>query len=166
LSDLKVQIKTVGPENPSGGNQSPETMYNQAFRDFVAGNIDLAIQEFNAYIDTYPAGDKAPFALLYLGDAFLIQKKQTQANIAFTRVINNYPESTKVPSALYKRSQVELAMQETQNAINDLKSIIDKYPSAPEAENAKARLLELGVGTAKPAPPAITPPEKTRPKTR
>jgi TolA-binding protein len=161
LNDLKVQAKSANQESAPGGSQSPEAMYNKAYRDFVQGgsNLDLAIQEFNAYIDTYPGGDKAAAALLNIGDAYLTQNKLSQANNAFTRIINNYADSESVIGALFKRAQVELAMQENQNAINDLKTIVDKYPTTQEAENAKAKLQELGVGAPKqPAP--------TRRKTR
>jgi len=152
LNELKVQAKTA-QESAPGGSQSPEVMYSQAYRDLVQGNLDLAIQEFNAYIDTYPGGDKAASALLNLGDAYLTQNKLSQANVAFTRIINNYSGTDSAPTALFKRSQVELAMQETQSAIDDLKSIVEKYPTAQEVENAKAKLKELGVGSApKPAP--------------
>jgi tol-pal system protein YbgF len=154
LSELRVQqAKGGNPENAPGTNQAPESLYNQAYRDFVQGNLDPAIQGFNAYVDTYPGGDKAASALLNIGEAYLTQNKLPQANSAFTRIINNYSGTDSVATALYKRAQVELAMQETQSALDDLKSIVEKYPSAPEAEIAKAKLKELGVSsTTKPAP--------------
>jgi tol-pal system protein YbgF len=158
LNEIKM-LRTANQENSPAGSQSPGVMFSRAYNDFVLGNLDLAIQEFNAFIDTFPGGDQAADALLYLGDAYLQQKKLPQANTAFTRVINNYSETIKVASALYKRAKVELDMKETQNAIDDLKSIVDKYPTAQDAENAKAKLLELGVS---PAPK----PEPTRRKTR
>jgi TolA-binding protein len=159
VRDLTVQIKTAAPEPPHGGSQSPEVMYSQAYRDFVQGNLDLAIQELNAYINTYPGGNKAASALLNLGDAYFLQNKLPQAKIAFTRVINDSDNPINLASALYKRAQVELTMQESQNAVADLKSIIEKYPTAQDAEKAKAKLQEL-------EPPAPKQPEPKRPKTR
>jgi TolA-binding protein len=153
LSELLVLIKAG--ENPPAAIQSPEVMYNQAYHDFVQGNLDPAIQEFNAFIDTYSGGDKAALALLNLGDAYLMQKKIQQANIAYTRVINNYSETIHVAPALFKRAKVELDMKESQNAIDDLNRIIEKYPTSQDAQNAKAMLKELVV-PAKSAP--------TRPK--
>jgi tol-pal system protein YbgF len=143
LSELKVQVEN---QEPPPRSQSPDIMYDQAHLDYIQGKIDLAVQGFNAYLDTYPKGEKAADVLLNLGDAYLIQKKLPQANIAFTRIINEYSDSPKVPSALFKRAQVELAMQETQNAIDDLRNIIEVYPGSQEAENAKAKLQELGAG--------------------
>jgi TolA-binding protein len=152
LNDLKVQVKTTNQESAPGGSLSQEAMFKRAYNDFVQGNLDPAIQEFNAYIDTYPGGEKAAAALLNIGDIYLTQNKLSEANNAFTRVINNYSGTDSVVGALYKRAQVELARQETQNAINDLNAIVEKYPSSQEAVNAKAKLSELNVGAAKPAP--------------
>ena len=126
-------------------------MYNQAFNDFVQGNLDLAIQEFSAYLSSYPGGDKAAAALLNMGDAYLNQNKLPQAIASFTRVINDYSGTDSVASALYKRAMAELAMQESDNAIADFKSIIEKYPASQEAELAKTELRKLGVGLTKPA---------------
>ncbi len=153
LNELKVQSKPLSQEGLPGGNLSPDSMYNQAYSDFVQGNLDLAIQEFTAYLNTYPGGDKAASALLNIGDAYLNQNKLPQAISSFTRVINDYSSSDKVvPSALYKRGLAEVAIQETDNAIADFKNVTEKYPTAQESEMAKAELKKLGVGTAKPAP--------------
>jgi tol-pal system protein YbgF len=153
ISELKVQSKslTQGSGNPGGGLSSSDSIYNQAFNDFVQGNFDLAIQGFTAYLGSFPTGDKAAAAQYYIGDSYLNQQKLPQAVSAFTRVVNDYPSSDKTASALYKRARAELALQETENAIADFKSVIERFPSAPESDLAKAELQKLGVGTSKPA---------------
>ena len=148
LSELKVQSKSIS----QGGGLSPESMYNQAFNDFVQGNLDLAIQEFTAYINAYPGGDKAASALCNIGDAYSTQNKLPQAIAVFTRVINEYPSSEVVATALYKRAIAELAMQETDNAIADYRDVIERFPESAEADRAQAELRKLGVSAKKPAP--------------
>ncbi|MBN2337327.1 MAG: tetratricopeptide repeat protein [Acidobacteria bacterium] len=150
LGELKVQSASLGPATSPG--LSPEVLYNQAFGDFVQGNFDLAIEGFSAYVSTYPAGEKAPDALLNIGDSHIGQNRLPQAVAAFTRVINDYAESAKVPSALYKRARVELAMQEKENATADLRHIVEKFPQSPEAGLAQAELDRLTAS--KPAAPA------------
>jgi len=144
LNELKVQSKAMEQDASSKGSLSPESMYNQAFNDFVQGNFDLAIQGFTVYINTYPGGDKAASALLNIGEAYSNQKKLSQASAAFTRIINEYSQAPAVPTALYKRAKVELDLQKKDDAIADLKNIMDKYPNTPEAENAKTELQQLG----------------------
>lgn len=149
INDLRVQSNSL---NAPGTGLSPEALYAQAFNDFVQGNFDLAIAGFTAYVATYPAADKAPDALLNMGDAYSGQKKLPQAVASFTRIINEYPDSEKMPSALYKRAKVELDMQDREYAIADLRNIIEKYPQTPESDLAKTELENLGV--TKPAAPA------------
>jgi len=159
LNELKVQSKPLNQEGAQGGNLSPDAMYKQASDDFVQGNLDLAIQEFTAYLNSYPGGDQAAAALFCVGEAYRYQNKLPQAIAAFTRIINDYPSTNQVASALYKRAIAELAMQESDNAIADFKNIVEKYPATQESELAKAELKKLGVSTAKPA-------KETRRKTR
>jgi tol-pal system protein YbgF len=159
LSELSVQSKPLKKEESPVPGVSPDTLYNQAFNDLVSGNLDLAIQEFNSYLDTYPGGDKAAAALFNIGEAYRNQGKQREAIAAFTQVINDHPGTDSIPSALYKRGMAELSVQESDNAIADFKNIVQKFPTAPESELAKEQLRKLGVGTTKPS-------KETRRKTR
>jgi tol-pal system protein YbgF len=145
LNELKVQSKAMDQDASSKRSLSPESMYNQAFNDFVQGNFDLAIQGFTVYINTYPGGDKAASALLNIGEAYSSQKKLPQAIAVFTRIINEYSQAPAVPTALYKRAKCELDLQKKDDAIADLKNIMDKYANTSEAENAKTELQQLGV---------------------
>jgi tol-pal system protein YbgF len=156
MSELKVQSNSLGQ---ASSGLSPDALYDQASRDFVQGNLDLAIQGFTTYMNTYPGGDKAAAALCSIGDAYAYQNNLPQAIAVFTRVINDYPDSDKVPSALYKRAQAELTMKENQNAIADFRNIVENFPDTAESELARAKLEELGVRIPKPA-------KDTRRKTR
>jgi len=150
LNDLKVQSKSLNQGGVQGASLSPDTMYNQAFNDFIQGNFDLAVQEFTAYLSNFPGGDRAAAALYDIGEAYYNQNKLPQAITAFTRVINDYSSSDKVASALFKRAKAELAMQESQNAIADFKDVIAKFPAAPESDLAKQELQNLGISLEKP----------------
>jgi tol-pal system protein YbgF len=157
LNELKVQAKSLDQDNAARGSLSPESMYNQAFNDFVQGNFDLAIQGFTEYINAYPGGDKAASALVNIGEAYSSQKKLPQAIATFTRIINEYSQTSVIPTALFKRAKVELDMQKKDDAIADFKNILDKYSNTPEAENAKSELQKLG---------ALKPAGAVRKKTR
>lgn len=157
LNELKVQSKTLEPAASAGGSLSPDSMYNQAYSDFVQGNFDMAVQGFTAYVASYPGGEDAAKAILYIGEAHSSQNKLPQALASFTRVINDYPETASVPVALYKRARVELALQQREEAIADFKNILEKYPTSAEAAKAKAELQQLGALT-----PAAAPRRKTR----
>jgi tol-pal system protein YbgF len=161
VADLKVQSKALSQGGNSGGANPEDSSYNQAYIDYVQGNFDLAIQEFTAYLSSFPNGPKAPVAQFYLGDAYSSQGKLQQAITSFTRVINDFPSAEQVPSALYKRGRAELAQQESDNAIADFRDIIERFPSASEAERAKEELRKLGVSPTK-QPPARDTRRKTK----
>jgi len=152
VNELKVQSKAItqGSANQGGGFSTAST-YDQAYNDFMQGNLDLAIQGFTTYLASSPNGDKAAAAQYYIGYSYLNQQKLPQAVSAFTRVVNDYPGSAQTPSALYRRAQAELALQETENAIADFKSVIERFPNAPESDMAKDQLQKLGADASKPA---------------
>jgi TolA-binding protein len=144
LSELKVQSKSYGQTSLLGGGFSPDELFDQANRDFVQGNLDMAIQGFSAYVNDYPGGDRAAAALCIIGDAYGYQNRLPEAIAAFTRVIDEYDDSDKVASALYKRGNTRLAMQDNDAAIEDFKNIVVNFSDSPEAELSKEVLKKLG----------------------
>jgi len=156
FNDYKLQA-TMRPGAAS--SLSAETMFNQAFRDYAAGDFEMAIEGFTAYVETYPGGETAAKALLYIGESYSSpdQNRLTEAVQAFTRVINDYPQAEVVPPALYKRARIEIALQERENAIADLRDIVERFPNATEADLARAD-LQLLESLLKPKPQAKTTP--------
>jgi tol-pal system protein YbgF len=151
INELKVQSQSLNQEEVSGTSLSPEALFKQAENDLIEGRVDLSIKGFTTFIENYPGGEQAATAHYYLGEAYRSQNKLQQAVSAYTQVINEYPDSNRVAVALFRRAKVELTMLEKENAIADFKNIVEKYPMTQEAQQAKAVLLELGVGAAKPA---------------
>jgi tol-pal system protein YbgF len=149
MMELKVQSQSFSRQQLLPGGLSPDALYDQAYRDFVQGSFDLAIQGFNSYVQSYPGGNRAAAALCYIGDAYSIQKNQAQAIAAFTRVIDEYPDSDMVAVALYKRALAQLSLQERENAVADFKTVIIDFPDSPESLKAKEQLQNLGVRISK-----------------
>lgn len=157
IVDMKVQSKPVvqrtfqaAPDN-SNAAASSDQIYNEAYSDLVQGNLDLAIQGFNAFLASYPTSDKAGDAQYEIGEAYSNAGKYPEAVSAFDKVILNYPAGTKLASALFKRGEAELALQQKDASIADFKAVIDKFADAPEAGLAKAELVKLGVDLSKTA---------------
>ena len=152
LSELKVQSNAYGQTSLLGGGMPPEQLFDQANRDFVQGNLDMAIQGFSAYVNDYPGGDRAAAALCIIGDAYGYQNMLPEAIAAFTRVVDEYEDSDKVASALYKRGNTQLAMQESDAAVEDFRNIIINFSDSPEAELSKEVLKKLGERIPRAAP--------------
>ena len=137
---------------------SAETMYNQAMRDYTQGDFDMAIEGFTAYVDTYPGGETAARALLYVGESYSSQNRLKEAVEAFTRLINGYPQTQVVPPALYKRARISVALREQDDAIADFRDILERFPNATESDLARVELQLLENSAPKPKTPAKTTP--------
>lgn len=161
LNDFKLQSSMRTIDGPSALNLSPDTMFNQAMRDFILGDFDMAIEGFRAFVEMYPGGDQAARAWLHIGDSHASLQRLRDSVDAYTRVINDYPHTQVVPTALFKRANIEVALQEPSNAIADLRDIIERFPTSAEVELARVELQRLQ-SAAKPKPATKVPTAKPK----
>ena len=122
---------------------SPQRMYDNAYSDYMAGQYDIAIQGFNAFIASFPRSDKADDAQLNIGNALYSAGKYSEAVVAFTKVTSNYPQGDSVPIAYYKLGLTYEALKQPDPARKAFETVTQKYPSAYEAILAKQRLDAL-----------------------
>ncbi|MBZ5496773.1 MAG: outer membrane protein assembly factor BamD [Acidobacteriia bacterium] len=162
IADMKVQSKPVAQrafqaaaDNPDALAISADQIYSEAYNDLVQGNLDLAIQGFNAFLKSFPTNDKADDAQYNIGEAFYNDNKYPQAIAAFTKVVTDYAGGGKVASALFKRGKSELALRQKDAAVADFRTLVDKFSTAPEASLARAELQKLGIDPSKPGKTVI-----------
>src|SRR5581483_3042441 len=58
---------------------SPKQMWDSAFADYTAGNYDLAVIGFDAFIKSFPKSDQADDAQVYICSSYLQQNKNDEA---------------------------------------------------------------------------------------
>jgi tol-pal system protein YbgF len=137
----------VAPQPAAAGGAaplvSPQKMFDNAYSDYTAGQYDLAIQGFNAFINSFPKSDKADDAQLNIGQALHGAGKFRDAIEAFQKVITNYPKSDSVPVAYYKMGLTYEALKQLDLARKAFETVSEKYPTAYEAILAKQRLDSL-----------------------
>ena len=138
---------TTGVANaPSPSGQpliSPQRMWDNAYSDYMAGQYDIAVQGFKAYIASFPKSDKADDAQLNIGNALYVAGKYREAVDAFQQVIANYPQSDSIPVAYYKMGLAYQELRQPDPARKAFETVIQKYPTAYEAILAKQRLDSL-----------------------
>jgi tol-pal system protein YbgF len=144
---------TTAPPNPGAGNPgaqggfamltSPQKMFDNAYSDYTAGQWDLAISGFTAFMNSFPKHDKADDAQLNVGQSYYGAGKYREALDAFQKVITNYPQSDSVPVAYYKMGMTYEALKQFDPARKAFDALIQKYPAAYEAILAKQRLDSL-----------------------
>jgi tol-pal system protein YbgF len=133
------------PTTPAGSAPliSPQRMYDNAYSDYMAGQYEIAIQGFNAFISSFPRSDKADDAQLNIGNALYSAGKYTEAASAFQKVISNYPQSDSVAVAYYTLGLSYEALKQVAEARKAFETVTQKYPAAYEAILAKQRLDAL-----------------------
>jgi tol-pal system protein YbgF len=133
------------PGGPGGSVPfiSPQRMYDNAYSDYMAGQYDIAIQGFNAFLTSFPRSDKADDAQLNIGNALYAAGKYGEALSAFQKVISNYAQADTVPIAYYKMGVTYEAQKQLDLARKSFETVTQKYPAAYEAILAKQRLDAL-----------------------
>jgi tol-pal system protein YbgF len=121
---------------------SPQRMWDNAYADYTAGQYEIAIQGFNAYIASFPKSDKADDAQLNIGNALYSAQpgRYREAIDAYQKVIANYPGSDSVAIAYYKMGLAYTELKQVDLARRAFEAVIQNYPTAYEAILAKQRL--------------------------
>lgn len=133
---------TAVPTTPPGSAPliSPQRMYDNAYSDYMAGQYDIAIQGFNAFIASFPRSDKADDAQLNIGNALYAAGKYREAVDAYQKVVSNYAQSDVLAIAWYKMGIAYEELKQADLARKAFETVVQKYPTAYEAILAKQRL--------------------------
>ncbi len=129
------------PSIPIGA--SPQQIWNLAYGDYTAGQYDLAIQGFEAYIMTAPKSDQADLAQVYIGDSYLQSGKNQQAVDAYDKAIRTYPNGDAIPEAYFHKGLALLNLGDNDRAQEALKYAATNFPDAAAGILAKQRLQQL-----------------------
>lgn len=136
---------TPPPQQPQLGAVDPQALYNAAYNDYLKGSYDLALREFQEYLNNFPATDLADNATYWIGECYYRQKRFRQAADQFQQVLSKYPRSDKSASALLKRGYALLELGDRSQGVTQLRQVVRQYPTSDEANLARQRLRELGV---------------------
>jgi tol-pal system protein YbgF len=132
---------TAGTQPSSGMTDSPEKMWNAAWSDYTAGQYDLAVIGFEAYLKSFPRSDMADDAQMHIGNAYLNDGKNDKAVEAYDKTIRNYPTGNVVPDAYYKKGVALSNMKNAAGAREAWELVVKNYPTSDAANQAKQRLL-------------------------
>jgi tol-pal system protein YbgF len=140
-----TSVAPGGPPAGAGGsaNISPTRMYDQSYADYSAGQYDLAIEGFQAFIRTFPTSPNADDAQLYIGYSLYNAGKNADAVVALQKVISDYPQTNSVSAAYYKLGLTYEALKQLDNARKAFETVVQKYPSSYDAVLAQQALERL-----------------------
>jgi tol-pal system protein YbgF len=131
------------PMGPGPSNVSPTAMWDRVYAVYTAGQWELAVDGFQAYIRTFPTSPQADDAQLYIGHSLYNAGKYNEAVTALQRVISNYPQSDSVPAAYYKIGLAYEAMKQFEPARKAFETVIKNYDKVFEATLAQQALVRV-----------------------
>jgi len=133
----------AAPVNPAASGQNPQTLYEQAWSDYMSGNYDLAVKGFNAYLRSFPTSPDAYKAQFNIGEALKFAKRPREAIQAYTLVITNYKGSPWEDQAYYARGLAYEELNMKDQARADLQYIIKNFPDSTYVPLAKSALERI-----------------------
>ena len=133
--------------NTTGGTPmvSGEKLFDDANRDYLAGNADLALQGFNEYLKNFRDAQRAPDAQFFVAEIHSRKEDFDAAVKNYDLVVSQYPDSSRVPNAHYMKGVALVKTGRRAEAAKEFKIVSEKYPSNELAKKAKDYLKILGV---------------------
>lgn len=128
---------------PPAVGQSPQTLYDAAWSEYMSSHYDLAITGFQAYLRSYPTSPDAYKAQFNIGEAYKYANRLREAIQAYTAVITNYKGNPWEDQAYYARGLAYEQTQQKDLARADMQYIIKTFPEGnyvPLAKNALERI--------------------------
>ena len=124
-------------------NVSPGQFYQRVTGDYAAGQYDLAISGFEAFIRSFPTSPQADDAQLLIGNSWYNQGNFEQAVAAYQKVITDFPQSEQVPPALYKMGQSYENLKQLDQARKSYERVVKEFPASVENSLSRQRLDAL-----------------------
>ena len=96
---LGCQPKAVVKERPPEVVEQPEpepdpdkVLFARAEADFLAGNHDRAVEEYESYLERFPKGKRAGDALYRMADIYYQSYRYDEALALFRRLTGEFPD--------------------------------------------------------------------------
>ena len=123
--------------------------YDLALELFSEGSYEESQKLLESLATDYPKSGYMADTLYWLGCAYYVQNKMSDAASAQKKLVAKFPKSSRVPEALLSQAAAEERLGNSTSARSLLNSVVQKYPGTESAKTAEQRLKALG-----PAPKA------------
>jgi len=134
---------TPDPGSPPVTGASPKQLYDAAFADYTAGQWDLAIQGFEAYLRSFPRSEQASQVQVLIGKSYDFAGNKTKALDAFDKAIRDYPNGNAIADAYFYKGVELLDLKQPDKAREMFEYVMKNYPTKDAAVLARQRLEQL-----------------------
>jgi tol-pal system protein YbgF len=125
---------------------SATDLYANALRDRTSGSLDLALQEFNQYLQWYGNTDLAVNAQYYVAYIHYSQGDYDDAVKEFDLVLEKYPsDNPKIPDALYWKGMSLTRLGHRTQGADEFKELLKRYPNSDLSRQACSQLTAMGL---------------------
>jgi tol-pal system protein YbgF len=138
-----AEAMPTAPTSPTSPGATPQQIYREAFADYIAGQWDLAISGFQAYLKSFPKLPDADEAQFYIGESYYADGRFKEAATAYNDVIVNHPGTNSVPQAMYKLGLTYERMGQVDRARQTLEALIKRFPESDMKTLAQQTLDRL-----------------------
>lgn len=120
--------------------------YQGALDAWRSDDLDACIEQFTAFLQSYPTSSYADDAAYWLADCTYKKQDFKRAVVRFNAVVSVYPQSPKAPDALYRQGEslLKLGPKFHEAARTVFKRVEKDYPDSERALEAAKQLERLG----------------------
>lgn len=133
----------TAPGGPVALGTSPQRAWDTAFSDYTAGQYDLAVLGFDAYIKDFPKSDMADNAQVLIGKSLMMDNKYDKAVEALDKAIRAYPTGDAIPDAYYQKAVALNHVGQTDSARAALEFLVRTFPESDAGRLGKQMLDKL-----------------------
>ncbi|MFH1144890.1 MAG: tol-pal system protein YbgF [Candidatus Eisenbacteria bacterium] len=133
----------VGPSGLPPGSVEGQRMYEEAYRDLMQDNFQLALMGFRGYLERFPDTALSDNAQYWIAEIYYKQRQFTTAVEEFIKVVEEYHDQDKVPAAYYKLGLCFRNLRDETTARRYFELVVAQYPGTREAQLAAERLAGM-----------------------
>ncbi len=141
------RVDDTYPEDP----QAEEAGYLAAWMAMNAGELEVAVREFEAFETKHPTAKRLDEARWFRGFSFVRAKNYAAAREVLVSLVTDFPKSSLVPQALYWAARsAELGKTKGVDVNAEYRAVLSSWPGGFYGLLASERLQERGVDAALP----------------
>jgi TolA-binding protein len=122
---------------------SPRQVWDAAYADYTAGQYDLAVLGFEAFIRNFPKAEQADDAQVKICAAYLADKKYEKAVEACDVAIRTYPNGNAIPEAYFRKGLALADLKDMNGARAAWETVVRNFPESDAGRLAKQRLDQI-----------------------
>ncbi|MBA3658090.1 MAG: tetratricopeptide repeat protein [Gemmatimonadales bacterium] len=126
-----------------GAGASADQMYEASLAQLRRGSTSTARQGLSELVRSYPASERVPDALYFIGQSYAAEKPDSAA-VYYNQVVDRYAQSSRAPAALYNLGLLAERRKNSSKAKDAYQRVVKQFPRSDEASLARDRLKALG----------------------